>query len=381
MPKSKKYIIVLCGYSGAISGGDEHALQLASYLCKSNNDVPVILPKDAYVDRIELKVNRINLPNIFFEDKIRHIKPLLLLVYMWRILIAWYELKRLKITNDHVIISASHLFHDTFPLLLQNKHASEFMYAYHLIRFSNSREGFSTRVSIFLERLSLSVVAYRNINVITSSEVVKNQLTSILPNDLNESALTRNGVDLAIIKKVERQAKTLDVVFCGRFVAHKGISDLVHGLSRLPKEMYIRAVLIGKGPELSKIEKLIRTLQLEQVFVVTDADDYEKFRLIKSAKLFVLPSYEEGWGIVIGEALACGTNVVAYEVKEIQAIWSDSVKWVEKGNIDKLASTIHQTLVKSDNPAIDTKFWETALSWENILEEEVAYFDSLSSVR
>ena len=379
MPKQKKYIILLCGYSGAISGGDEHALQLTSYLSTFDNDITVILPKDAYLDRIESNVRRVNLPNLFFEEKIRHIKPLLLLVYMWRIVIAWYKLKKMKGSKDHIIIAASHLFHDTFPLLLQNKHDSEFIYAYHLIRFCNSRTGISTRISVFLERLSLWVVASRNINVITSSDVVKTQLIGILPNTADRFRLTRNGVNIDMIQKVEPQAKTIDVVFCGRFVAHKGVLDLVNAISRITKDIPIKAVLIGRGPELNKIKKLINTLQLEQVLIATDADDHEKFRLIKSAKLFVLPSYEEGWGIVIGEALACGTNVLAYDVKEIQTMWGDSVTWVEKGNIDMLATGI-QDILAAPPLRTDEDFWQTALSWENILDEEVNYFDSAKSI-
>jgi glycosyltransferase involved in cell wall biosynthesis len=153
----------------------------------------------------------------------------------------------------------------------------------------------------------------------------------------------------------------------------------VNAISRITKDIPIKAVLIGRGPELNKIKKLINTLQLEQVLIATDADDHEKFRLIKSAKLFVLPSYEEGWGIVIGEALACGTNVLAYDVKEIQTIWGDSVTWVEKGNIDMLATGI-QDILAAPPLRTDEDFWQTALSWENILDEEVNYFDSAKSI-
>ena len=140
----------------------------------------------------------------------------------------------------------------------------------------------------------------------------------------------------------------------------------MHAISRINKDIPIKAVLIGRGPELNKIKKLINTLQLEQVLIATDADDHEKFRLIKSAKLFALPSYEEGWGIVIGEALACGTNVLAYDVKEIQTIWGDSVTWVEKGNIDMLATGI-QDILAALPLRTDEDFWQTALSWEIIL--------------
>ena len=36
---------------------------------------------------------------------------------------------------------------------------------------------------------------------------------------------------------------------------------------------------------------------------------------MKSSKLFIFPSYEEGWGISITEAMACGLAVVCYDLK------------------------------------------------------------------
>ena len=36
--------------------------------------------------------------------------------------------------------------------------------------------------------------------------------------------------------------------------------------------------------------------------------------VVKSVLVFVFPSHEEGWGIAICEAMACGLAVVAYDL-------------------------------------------------------------------
>lgn len=42
-------------------------------------------------------------------------------------------------------------------------------------------------------------------------------------------------------------------------------------------------------------------------------DDY-LYSLLKSSKVFVFPSHEEGWGIAVCEAMAAGLPIVAYDL-------------------------------------------------------------------
>jgi len=377
MNNTKEYVVLLCGYAGAnISGGDEHALQLISYLNNAGNIVKVILPADAYRERLNAEVERINIPNLPFESRFRGIKSLLLFCYLWRIAFAWFVLRRLSVSGAQIVVAASHLFHDVLPLSFQKKRGSIFVYAYHLINFCHTRKGVAAQISAFLERISIRAMAACNANIITSSSVVRTQLLSMLPQKIGDIFLSRNGVDLNILQAVPAQEKKIEIVFCGRFVEHKGVCDLLRAISYIPLERRGNVVLIGRGPDLNKILKLREELELNCVRIVTDADDFEKFRLMKSAKIFVLPSYEEGWGIVIGEALACGIKVIAYEIEEIHSIWGDSVIWIERGNIQKLATGIQGLMAHGEIGEADAEYWQSALSWEMILQAESCYFDS-----
>ena len=58
-------------------------------------------------------------------------------------------------------------------------------------------------------------------------------------------------------------------------------------------------------------------------------DDNRKFALLKSARVFIAPSHEEGWGIAVGEAMACGLPVVGYDLIAYKSVYGDSVDYVK----------------------------------------------------
>jgi D-inositol-3-phosphate glycosyltransferase len=73
----------------------------------------------------------------------------------------------------------------------------------------------------------------------------------------------------------------------------------------------IRLVLAGEEPD-ETLRSLTNSLGLgESVVFAGIVSREELIRLYQGAALFVLPSMQEGLGIVVLEAMACGTPVVA----------------------------------------------------------------------
>ncbi|HXR03452.1 MAG TPA: glycosyltransferase family 4 protein [Verrucomicrobiae bacterium] len=138
-----------------------------------------------------------------------------------------------------------------------------------------------------------------------------------------------NGSDVALADRVPPQPKQFDVAWMGRVHPQKGIDDLLATLAGLKQQVPdFRAVIIGKSQD--KLEPVTRRMGLsENVTFSGLVSEEEKFRLLKSSRVFVMPSRYESWGIVVGEAIASGVPVVAYDLPCYRPVFGDFVRYVK----------------------------------------------------
>lgn len=113
---------------------------------------------------------------------------------------------------------------------------------------------------------------------------------------MNESA--DDIPDSPYIINVARLTKAKDHSLLIRAYARAGIDE--------------KLVIVGEGPERPSIEKLISKLGLEGR-VILAGHRLNPYPWLKRARLFILSSRFEGMGIVLFEALACGTPVLSVD--------------------------------------------------------------------
>ncbi len=159
---------------------------------------------------------------------------------------------------------------------------------------------------------------------------VEGEKVSVLPTGLKEESYHGE------LQNTERIRKMYDAQDCPLFVsvsrlAHeKNISFLLHALSRFKRSFRkpFKMLLIGDGPERGSYEKLVCSLGLEEevIFTGTVANaalpDY-----YRAADLFLFASKTETQGIVILEAMAGETPVIALKATGV----SDLVKNGQNG--------------------------------------------------
>jgi glycosyltransferase involved in cell wall biosynthesis len=129
-------------------------------------------------------------------------------------------------------------------------------------------------------------------------------------------ALVASGIDLNAMRAIKPRMSTYDALYVGRLVKDKNIDKLVEAMSLVVKDKpNATCVIIGKGIEKPRIERLITRLKLDKNITLLDpiADAYEVYVYMKSSKVFVVPSVREGFGIVSLEALACDTPVITVD--------------------------------------------------------------------
>lgn len=124
------------------------------------------------------------------------------------------------------------------------------------------------------------------------------------------------GVDTASIQSVIPSKQTSDLIYIGRFLSHKNVLLLLDAVALAAKTRPgITLLIVGNGPEKQRIEARIRELGIQQhVTLRTDVDtNEEKYALLRSSKMLVLPSEREGFGLVILEGNAAGLPVITVD--------------------------------------------------------------------
>lgn len=168
------------------------------------------------------------------------------------------------------------------------------------------------------------------------------------------------GVDVENIFAVAPHDHQSDIIFAGRLLPNKNVELLVRAVA-LVRRTYpnVRCLIVGDGPERKKLERLTVELHLEQniTFFHFLEDHNELFALMKSSRMFVLPSTREGFSLVSIEANACGIPVITTSHEQNAAreliVEGRNGYFIDLG-IRNLAKQIRLVLKKSDLAPLQT---------------------------
>jgi glycosyltransferase involved in cell wall biosynthesis len=130
-------------------------------------------------------------------------------------------------------------------------------------------------------------------------------------------ALVASGIDSQQISTIKASSVRCDVLYAGRLVKDKNVDQLVRAIAIVAKTIpKVRCIIIGHGIEKENLAALIKELGMQQHILLLDplAKARDVYAYMKASRVFCLPSLREGFGIVVLEALGCGTPVVTTDV-------------------------------------------------------------------
>ena len=156
------------------------------------------------------------------------------------------------------------------------------------------------------------------------------------------------GVDVAALRAVTLgpQAERYGAVSVGRLAAAKGVFDLVQAWQLVvAQKPNARLAIISDEPDHPAVRQRVRRLGLTgNVNLLGAIYSDKKNRCVSACRLLTLPSQEESWSIAMGEAMALGTPVIAYDLPELQEVWGDAHHAVREGDIPALAHDLPSLL-------------------------------------
>jgi len=182
--------------------------------------------------------------------------------------------------------------------------------------------------------------------VIAISEAVKKHLMIDFYIKEENIKLVHNGIDIdqfrVLAKRSDLDHKTRTVGIIARLSTVKGHKYLIEAMAEVVKEFEdARLFIFGQGKIKYELIKLAQSLKIsKQVFFLPSVSNTAE--VLQEIDIFVMPSIQEGLGLSILEALACGVPVVASNVGGIPSIIKHDVSGllVDPANPMALAGAI-----------------------------------------
>lgn len=198
----------------------------------------------------------------------------------------------------------------------------------------------------------------------------------------------RNGVDLERFKQLPREESrhALGVngspvlLSVGNLVVNKGHDLVIDALALLkPSFPSIRLIVIGQGPEHSRLESLAQARGIAANVTFAGPIANEKLAAWYGvADVLVLASSREGWPNVLLEAMACGTPVVATSVGGVPEMITDPQAGIlaEERSATGIAQALSRMLTRPVERARVRSHAER-FGWAPTSQEQLALFHSL----
>jgi glycosyltransferase involved in cell wall biosynthesis len=137
------------------------------------------------------------------------------------------------------------------------------------------------------------------------------------------------------------------ILYVGLRIAHKNVEGVIRAFLLLVDEFpELRLVVAGgrySTPDMVDRWKIDPRLK-DRLVEIPDPTDEEIMRLFSGAKVFVFPSFAEGFGLPPLEAMASGAPVVCSDIPVFHEVYGDAVRYVDPSRPDSIAEGIREVL-------------------------------------
>lgn len=151
-----------------------------------------------------------------------------------------------------------------------------------------------------------------------------NAQRKLLP-DLNYMATIYHGVDPEIFSFNKKGGES--IMWAGRAIPEKGVDIVVAVAEKVKHEAKLFGIPRKEHQawlQETVLDKINESNDLAGISFETGHDRFQLVRHFQTSKVFLFPvSYEESFGLVLIEAMSCGTPVVAYARGSIPEIIKD----------------------------------------------------------
>ncbi len=365
-------------WNTGLSGGDVRFVEIAKVMAERNFRLYVLTSKIAsnlFKENGLNKVDYVITPKIF--DKLG--------IYISYILRTFYAIFWILFhKKPDAFYSISDFFPDVIPaFLFKTKKNQWIQVIHHLYQSPLKRKGnfIVNLIGFLFQNFSLHFIKMKATKIIVVNRILQSELIIKKKFSSEKIFVSSNGLNLSEFENipVAISEKTYDGVMVARLAPNKGVLDLplIWKLVREKRKEAKLALIGGWGFENFKVEvekAIYENGEKGFIDILGFIPRERVLSILKSSKVFVFPSYEEGWGISIAEAMACELPVVAWDLPIYCYVFENQIIQVKKGNYKEMANKILDLLDNEEKrKAIAKKGKEfiKRYDWKKVAEKEI----------
>lgn len=171
-----------------------------------------------------------------------------------------------------------------------------------------------------------------------------NQFLTVDIEKINEISNKRSDELKEKYREIYNLKDKFVIAYSGRLIESKNIEVLVEAVASI-NDSNISVLIIGDGPERGNIEKLASKLNVDLVITGFISKQEELFKHYQAIDLFVFPSKDDAWGLVVNEAMAAMKPIIVSDscgcIYDL-VINSHNGYIFESGNVKELAMYIER---------------------------------------
>jgi glycosyltransferase involved in cell wall biosynthesis len=188
------------------------------------------------------------------------------------------------------------------------------------------------------------------------------------------------------VRQVKRKYKTGKnyILYLGTLKPSKNIEGIIDAFSKIKDDFSDYQLVIAgkKGWLFESIFERVKNLGLEKRVVFTDfVEEEDKPALMAGARVFVSPSFWEGFGLIALESMAVGTPVVISDRGSFPEVVNGTGFLVDPNKPDMIAKSIAKVLKMSPlayNKMVRKGLKQAGLfSWEKTAKETLSFFSKI----
>jgi len=221
--------------------------------------------------------------------------------------------------------------------------------------------------------------------ILTVSEYSKREIESYYKDAKGKVKVVSLGVDDSF--RVLSREKKEYILYVGSLNARKNFTGVIKAFLSLGQDD-VKLIIVGNFSSNFTLDEKAQSVLQEakkhsSIEFRSRVSNDELVELYNEAKLFVFPSFYEGFGLPVLEAMACGTPVITSNLSSLPEVGGDAVLYCDPYSVEDIRQKIEQVLSDATLQEQMSKKGLTRakeFSWEKSAQEHIRVFEEVLKV-